>query len=52
MASMNYDDFGIWLSVMSIFSEPVYENGIISVSYLAKHTCDNSVITPRNPLTL
>ena len=37
---------------MSIFSLPVSEKGIISVSYIVKATCDNYVITPRNPLTL
>ena len=42
----------IWLSVMPIFVEPVYENGIISVSYIAENTCDNYVIATRNPLTV
>ena len=37
---------------MPIFSETVNGNGIISVSNIAKNTCDNSVITPRHPLTL
>ena len=42
----------IWLPVMSIFPEPVYGNGIISVSCIAKNTCCNSVIVPINPLAL
>ena len=42
----------IWLYVMPIFPLPVYENGIISVSYIAKNTCDNSVIIPINPVQL
>ena len=29
---------------MSISSEPVYENGIMSVSYIAKHTWCRDVI--------
>ena len=37
----------IWLSVMSIFPEPVYGNGIIAVSYIAKHICRRDVIVPR-----
>ena len=42
----------IWLSVMLIFSLPVYENGIISVSYIAKDTCCRDVIVPRYELAL
>ena len=33
-----------WLSVMPIFPLPVYENGIMCVSHIAKYTCDKSVI--------
>ena len=42
----------IWLYVMSIFSLPVYVYGGIPESYIAKNTCDNSVIVPRNPWPL
>ena len=42
----------IWLSVMSIFSEHANGNSKRSVSYIAKRTYDNYVITPRNQLTL
>ena len=37
---------------MSIFSEPVYGNGIISVSYIAKNTCCRDVVVPRYELAL
>ena len=38
---------------MSIWSLPVYDNGIMFVPYIAKYTCDdNYVATPRNPLPL
>ena len=40
----------IWLSVVSMFSLPVYDKGIMSVSYIAKNTCDKSVILPMKPL--
>jgi len=36
----------IWLTVISMFSLPVYVDGEIVVSYIAKNTCDNSVIMP------
>ena len=39
-------------SVMSIFSDPVYEYGDVVVSYIAKHTCANSVIPPMYGLPL
>ena len=42
----------ILLTVMSIFSEPVYENGQIPVSYIAKNTCCRDVIVPRYELAL
>ena len=37
---------------MSMFPEPVYGNGIISVSYIAKDTCCRDVIVPRYQLAL
>ena len=43
---------GIWLSVMLIFSEPVYENRVISVWYIAKNTCCRDVKVPRHELAL
>ena len=42
----------IWLSVISIFSDPVYVDGGIDVSYIAKNTCDKSVILPMYELAL
>ena len=42
----------IWLSVISMFSEPVYVVGDIPVSYIAKNTCCNSVILPMKPLAV
>ena len=37
---------------MSIFSLPVYENGIMPVSYIAKNNCCRDVIVPRSELAL
>ena len=37
---------------MSICSLSVYENGLISVPYIAKNTCDKSVIFPMYELAL
>ena len=33
-----------------MFSDPVYVDGEIDVSYLAKNTCDKSAIIPMRPL--
>ena len=35
-----------------MFSDPVYVDGEIDVSYIAKNTCDQSVILPMIPLAL
>ena len=37
---------------MSIFSERVYGNGMISVSCIAKNTCCMGIIVPRYDLAL
>ena len=42
----------IWLSVISMCSLPVYVDGEIGVSYIAKNTCDKSVIIPMCELAL
>ena len=42
----------IWLSVISMFSLPVYVDGEIVVSYFAKNTCGKSVIMPMYELPL
>ena len=41
-----------WLSVKSIFSLSVYTNGWALVLYVAKYTCDNSVMVPMCELAL
>ena len=43
---------GISLLVISMFSDPVYVDGEIDVSYIAKHICDNSVMLPMYELAL
>ena len=43
---------GIWLFVVSVFSEPVYVTGSTGISYIAKITYDNSVTMPIKPLPL
>ena len=35
-----------------MFSLPVFEKGIMYVSYIGKDTCDNSVILPMKPLAI
>ena len=35
-----------------MFSDPVYVDGEIDVSHIAKNTCDKSVIPPMKPLAL
>ena len=42
----------IWLSVISIFYDPVYDYGDVVVSYIAQNTCDNYVIAPMYELPL
>ena len=37
---------------MSMFSDPVYDDGFVPVSYNAKNTFCNSVITPMQELPL
>ena len=40
------------LLVISMFSDPVYDDGFVPVSYNAKNTCDKSVIIPMYELPL
>ena len=35
-----------------MFSDPVYVDGDFDVSYVAKNTCDKSVVLPMKPLAL
>ena len=35
-----------------MFSDPVYENGLVFVSHIAKYTCDNSVMVQMYELAL
>ena len=46
------NDNDISFLVIFMFSLPVYGCDEISVSHIAKDTCDNSVIIQRNPLPL